>query len=73
MNYQISTGEKIDIQKGDWVDVMPNLLPLDKNTGLSYEVCSLYENEIGIKVNLGENFLEVVLSPIYINGNYRKV
>jgi hypothetical protein len=71
--YIIANGDRVEIDLGDWVDVTPNLLPLDKTTGLSYEVCSLYQNEVGIKVNLGENFSEVVLSPIYINGNYRKV
>jgi hypothetical protein len=72
-NYIVANGDEIEIKMGDWVDITPNLLPLDKTTGLSYEVCSLYENAVGIKVNLGENFLEVILSPIYISGNYRKV
>lgn len=71
--YQISSGEMVEIDSGDWVDVVPNLLPLDKTTGLSYEVSSLYDNEVGIKVKFNEEFSEVILSPIYINGNFRKV
>ncbi len=69
----IATGETVEIKVGDWVDLIPNLFPLDKNTGLSYEVGFLYDNEVGIKVKLDEEFSDVILSTSYINGNYRKV
>lgn len=71
--YEISTKEIIEIQVGDWVDVLPNLLPLDKDNGISYEVSSLHESEIGIKVKFVDDFSEVILSPVYVVSNYRKV
>lgn len=72
--YTISTGEKLEIVIGDWVDVVPNLLPVNNGNGLSYQVVTLYSNEVGILVKVDrQNYSEVILSPCYIVSNYRVV
>jgi hypothetical protein len=72
--YVVSSGNEIMIAVGDWIDVVPNLLPPTNENGLSYEVVSLYNSEVGILVKLDkENYSEVILSPCYIVNNYRKV
>ena len=72
--YIISNGNSIEIKKHDWVEIIKGLLPSDDSNGLNFEVSSLYEYEIGIMVKLnGIQYSEVILSPLYIVSNYRKV
>lgn len=72
--YIVSSGEELEIAIGDWVDIVPNLLPLNNGNGLSYRVVSLYNNEVGILAKADrQNYSEVLLSPCYIINNYRRV
>jgi hypothetical protein len=72
--YIISTGELIDIKKGDWVEVQSGLFPLDPKNGSKFEVSDELNQFVQILVKLdGEAYSAIILSPSYINGNYRKV
>ena len=72
--YIISTGDLLDIKKGDWVEVQDGLFPLDPKNGLSFEVIDELNQFVEILVKTdGEDYSNVILSPSYINGNYRKV
>lgn len=72
--YVIGSGEEIEISEGDWVDVVPNLLPANGVNGLSYQVIKLHYGAISILAKLdGQEMSEVVLSTCYVLGNYRKV
>ena len=72
--YFISNGNSIEIRNHDWVEIINGLFPADGSNGLSFEVSSLYDYEIGIMVKLdGIQYSEVILSPLYIVSNYRKV
>jgi hypothetical protein len=72
--YIISTGDLLDIKKGDWVEVQNGLFPLDPKNGLSFEVIDELNQFVEILVKTdGEVYSNVILSPSYINGNYRKV
>jgi hypothetical protein len=73
-NYFISNGNNIEIRHHDWVEIVNGLFPPDDSNGLSFEVSSLYDCEIGIMVKLdGFQYSEVILSPLYIVSNYRRV
>lgn len=72
--YTILDGSNIEIRHHDRVEVVSGMFPADGSNGLSFEVSSLYDCEIGIMVKLdGIQYLEVVLSPLYIVSNYRRV
>jgi hypothetical protein len=74
MNYQISTGEKIDIKNGDWVDLISGLFAPDEQNGTSYMVENTLDGFVEILVKLeGDNYSLVTLSPDYICANYRRV
>lgn len=72
--YKISDCQEVEINIGDWVEVKKNLLPSDPVSGLSYEICSLYDNQVGILVKLEDKEAEeVILSTDHIVANYRRV
>lgn len=72
--YIISDGTLVDIKIGDWVEIVPGLLKINGTNGLSYEVIALFDFEVGIMVEFNNGiFSEVVLSPVYIVANYRRV
>jgi hypothetical protein len=72
--YIISTGDLLDIKKGDWVEVQDGLFPLDHKNGSRFQVSDELNQFVEILVKTdGEDYSSVILSPSYINGNYRKV
>lgn len=72
--YVIGSGEELEIAVGDWVDLVPNLLAPNEANGLSYQVVSLYNREIGILAKAdGQVYSEILVSACYVLNNYRKV
>jgi hypothetical protein len=74
--YTIGTGESQNIAPGDWVELLPGVLGSDPNYGRRYQVCNLYDGEIGILVsdnNDGINYSETHLSTVYIYTVFRHV
>ena len=79
-SYVIQDGEIQEIAPGDWVRVYPGALPIDPAHGYNYQVCNVYQDEVGIlmlqnpSATSGEMmYFETHLSPCFIVTNFRHV
>jgi hypothetical protein len=78
--YTIASNELQSIAPGDWVDVDPSVMNPDPTWGMSFQVCNLYSNFVGVLILQNPTddpslwyYSEAQLSPSTILNNFRHV